>query len=166
MLKFNLVPSDSCNYFQNLEVKRGSQLEIINTGTPWSLTISRIYNSTIFKSGQLVLTTKKWANFVSQFTTTQIAFLLFGDVSKPTTKPMTIHSHFHSRIEIGWSNPVGTWCSTFTHLQVRHLATYSIISFFIPFWNKDRLKQSMVHFHTTRVNRKRNFLSLTKNHSF
>ncbi|MFS7994643.1 hypothetical protein Hanom_Chr12g01108441 [Helianthus anomalus] len=49
-------------------------------------------------------------------------------------------SHFHTGISNCCSSPEGFWCSVFTCEQVKHLDTYSAISFFIPIHQKLFLK--------------------------
>ncbi|KAL9995647.1 hypothetical protein Hdeb2414_s0007g00238111 [Helianthus debilis subsp. tardiflorus] len=49
-------------------------------------------------------------------------------------------SHFHTGISNCCSSPEGFWCSALTCEQVRHLDTYSAISFFIPIHQKFFLK--------------------------
>jgi hypothetical protein len=73
----------------------------------------------------------KWATFVKRPTMTHIESYLAWVQSNPTMKSILISSHFHSGIFRGCSKPASLWCSTFTHWQVSHRATYYVTSLFI-----------------------------------
>ena len=75
---------------------------------------------------------KKWADFVSRSTITQIASKPALVLGNPDTKSIAILSHFHCGISKGCNIPEGLWCSIFTFWQVKHFETYSATSFFIP----------------------------------
>ena len=136
VLNFNEVPSVVWRLTQNREVNLGSLSLTIDTGTPWSLMISTTYNLAYLSVEYVTLTGRKCADLVNQSIITQIESKPRVHLGNPTTKSMVMCSHFYTEIGRLCNKPVGLWCSILTYWQVKHLATNSAISFFIPFHQK------------------------------
>ncbi|MFS7983403.1 hypothetical protein Hanom_Chr11g00974131 [Helianthus anomalus] len=77
---------------------------------------------------------------VNRSTITQMTSLPFLVLGNLVTKSIVMSSHFHTGISNCCSRPEGFWCSVLTCKQVKHLDTYSAISFFIPIHQKFFLK--------------------------
>jgi hypothetical protein len=61
-----------------------------------------------------------------------IESLPLGVLGSLLMKSILMSSHFHSGMDNGWSNPLGFWCSTFSHWHISHCVTNLAISPFIP----------------------------------
>jgi hypothetical protein len=103
VLKFSLVLIALCNFSQNLEVNRGSRSDTMEIGTPCNLTISRTYNSASLSIESVTLIGRKWAHFINLSIMTHITSCLLGAFGRPTTKSITIWSHFHVGTSSGLS---------------------------------------------------------------
>ena len=132
MLIVNRVPKAFFKLFQKCAVNLGSLSDTMDTGTPCSWTISRIYNQQNSSSMKVIRTTRKCADFVSWSTITHTASCLRSVCGKWVTKSIMMCSHFKSSSTNGWSAPAGFWSSTLTCWHVRHRRTMSLTCLFIP----------------------------------
>ncbi|CAA0833356.1 Unknown protein, partial [Striga hermonthica] len=103
-----IVPIALCRQFQNRAVNRVSRSDTIDTGTPWSRTISRIYSLAYSFSFIVVFTGKKCAVLVRRSMITQMESFPLLVLERPTTKSIVTFSHFHS----GISNPATSTTSS------------------------------------------------------
>lgn len=131
VLKLSLVLKASWSLPQNIEVNLRSRSEVIDNSTLFNLTISYTHKSTNFSRKYYVLTKIEWVNFVSLSTTTQTESFFLFVAGNPYKKSIVTRAHFHSGIITSCNNQNGTWCSTFTYWQTRHLVISSKISHFI-----------------------------------
>ena len=108
MVKFSRVPKADCNSFQNLDVNRGSWSNTIDNGILCNQIILLTYSSTNRSMEESSLTGTKWVDFVSQSTITHIESCFFYVRGKLVTKSITMLSHFHCGIRMGFNMPDGT----------------------------------------------------------
>ena len=134
------VPKASWKLHQNWEVNLRSLSDIIETGTPCSLTISLINNSVSLDTDHLVLNGRKWEVFISRSTITQTPSNPACVLGKPTTKSIVMCSHFHWGIYNSWSNSDGLWYSALIYWHVKHWETKVATCFFISGHQKCLLK--------------------------
>ena len=132
VLKSSWVPIASCNFCQNLDVNWVPLSDTMDTGTPCSDTMCLMYNYAYCATELVVLTGRKYADFVNLSTITHMESYPLCVLGNPTIKSIAIRSHFHSGNGISYNNPVDFWCSIFTYWQVRHEATNLATSFFNP----------------------------------
>ena len=76
----------------------GSQSEIMETSTIWSLIILSIYNLANLFNEYFVCTARKWVGLVKWSTITHTGSQPCGVLNYPTAKSMVTCSHFHTRI--------------------------------------------------------------------
>src|ERR1043165_8186635 len=122
------VPRASFRHSQNLEVKRLSRSEMIETGTPCLDTTSLMYKRVSFSNLSVSRIGRKCADFVNRSTITQIMSWPLVVLGNLVMKSIVILSHLHSGISGCWSKPDGLWVSALTFAQVKHCATYAAIS--------------------------------------
>ena len=77
MLRFNFVPNVRCKLGHSLDVNLGSRSDTIDTGTPWSLTTSLMYNFASLSTKSVALIDKNKTDFVSRSTISHMASLPF-----------------------------------------------------------------------------------------
>ena len=82
----------------------GSLSDTMDTGTPYTRIISRIYNFQNFSCVKVIRTSRKCANLVSWSTITYTVSCLRCVCGKWITKSIAICSHFHSATSNGWSS--------------------------------------------------------------
>ena len=101
-------------------------------GTPCNRTISLMYSSTSCSALKVDFIAKKCADLVSRSTITELTlwYLLVRGIL--ITKSIVICSYFQTGMGKGSNKSSGFWCFVFTHWQVRHRATNSVMSLFIP----------------------------------
>lgn len=99
---------------------------------PWYLTILSIYNFASCQAIIVVLIGINWVDFVNWSTTTQIESFFLNDFRNPNMKSQVTHSYFQSGIKSGFNKPPGSWCSTLTCWNVKHLDTKPATSLFMP----------------------------------
>ena len=84
--------------FQKCVINLGSLSDTMDTGTPYSRTISQIYNRHNSSNMKVIHTARKCVDFVSRSTITHTASCLYGVRGKCVTKSIVTcsRSHFHS----------------------------------------------------------------------
>ena len=95
------VPIAFWKLFQKYAVNLGSLSDTMDTGTPCSRTISRIYNRQNLFNVKVIRTARKCADFVSRSTITHTASCLCCVRGKWVTKSIVTCSHFHSATSNG-----------------------------------------------------------------
>ena len=83
----------------------GSLSDTMDTGTPCTWIISRIYNWKNSSSVKVIHTARKCVDLVSQSTLTHTVSCLHCVCGKWVTKSIAICSYFHSATSNGWSSP-------------------------------------------------------------
>ena len=96
MLIVSRVPIAFWKLFQKCVVNLGSLSDTMDTGTPCSRTISRIYNWQNLSNAKVIRTARKCADLVSRSTITHTVSCLCGVCGKWVTKSIVTCSHFHS----------------------------------------------------------------------
>ena len=82
--------------FQKCAVNLVSLSDTMDTGTPCSLTISRMYNRQNLSKAKVIRTARKCADFVSRSTITHTVSCFCCVRGKWITKSIVTCSHFHS----------------------------------------------------------------------
>ena len=84
--------------FQKCVINLGSLSDTMDTGTPYSRTISQIYNRHNSSNMKVIHKARKCVDFVSRSTITHTASCLYGVRGKCVTKSIVTcsRSHFHS----------------------------------------------------------------------
>ena len=89
------VPIAFWKLFQKYAVKIGSLSDTMDTGTPCSRTISRMYYWQNLSNVKVIRIAKKCADFMSRSTITHTASCPCGVCGKWVTKSIVTCSHFH-----------------------------------------------------------------------
>ena len=95
------VPIAFWKLFQKCAVNLGSLSDTMDTGTPCSRTICRMYNRQNLSKAKVIRTGRKFANFVSRSTITHTASCFCCVRGKWVTKSIVTCSHFHSATSNG-----------------------------------------------------------------
>ena len=101
VLMVRLVPIAFWKLFQKCTVNLGSLSDTMDTGTPCSRTISRIYNRQNLSNVKVIRTARKCPYFVSWSTITHTASCPCSVSGKWVTKSIVTCSHFHSATSNG-----------------------------------------------------------------
>ena len=100
--------------FQKCAANLDSLFDTVDTATPCSWTISRMYNRQNLSKAKVIRTARKCADFVSRSTITHTTSCFYCVHGKWVTKSIVTCSHFHSATSNGCSSPACFWCSTLT----------------------------------------------------
>ena len=101
VLMVSRVPIAFWKLFQKCAVNLGSLSDTMDTDTPCSQTISRMYNRQNHSNVKVISTVRKCADFVSRSTITHTVSCPCGVRGKWVTKSIVTCSHFHSATSNG-----------------------------------------------------------------
>ena len=107
-------PMASITIFQKRKVNRLSLSEIMDSGTPYSLTISLRYVLVTFSILYVSLIGRKCVDLVCLSTITQMVSCPPDVLGNFVMKSMVIRSHFHLGISVCYNSPEVFWYSALT----------------------------------------------------